>query len=275
MQRRCETRRSQILRRIPMTALALSILTFFSTALGGLFALRWRSQLYLVMGFAAGVLIAAALVDLLPEAWELASDAKLRTQEQVCLAAVLGFLAYYSVDVFVHLGAAGHQHGHGESHDDHSGHDHPHAGARFGAIAALGLTLHSFLDGFAIGAFHTEAKSFILVATAVLAHDFGDGVTTVGIVLGSKGGMRASIGWLLADAAAPVIGCAAALAISISEAALANLLGFFGGTFLFIGAAHLLPEAQHEGRRPWLYFMVIAGFAFVLAVTRVLKAYGF
>src|SRR5436190_18356351 len=127
MQRRCETRRSQILRRIPMTALALSILTFFSTALGGLFALRWRSQLYLVMGFAAGVLIAAALVDLLPEAWELASDAKLRTQEQVYLAAVLGFLAYYSVDVFVHLGAAGHHHGHGESHDDHSGHNHPHA----------------------------------------------------------------------------------------------------------------------------------------------------
>jgi len=258
-----------------MTALALSVLTFISTALGGLFALRRRSQLYLVMGFAAGVLIAAALVDLLPEAWELAAAPDGETRDQVCLAAVLGFLAYYSVDVFVHLGAAGHQHHHAEPQEGHPGHDHHHGGARFGSIAALGLVLHSFLDGFAIGAFHADAKSFILVATAVLAHDFGDGVTTVGIVLGSKGGLRASIGWLLADAIAPVIGCAAALAISISQTVLANLLGFFGGTFLFIGAAHLLPEAQHEGRRPWLYFTVIAGFAFVVVVTRILKAYGF
>jgi zinc transporter ZupT len=234
--------------------------------------------LYLVMGFAAGVLIAAALVELLPEALELASDPQRQTQDQVALAAVLGFLAYYSVDVFVHLGAAGHQHRHGEIHQDHLDHpphDRNHADARFGAIAALGLTLHSFLDGFAIGSFHTDAKSFILVATAVLAHDFGDGVTTVGIVLGSKGGLRASIGWLLADAAAPVIGCAAALTISLSQTVLANLLGFFGGTFLFIGAAHLLPEAQHEARRPWLYFMVIAGFAFVIIVTRILKEYGY
>src|SRR5262245_48535332 len=143
MQRCCERSRRPIFGRISMTALALSILTFISTALGGLFALRWRSKLYLVMGFAAGVLVAAALVDLLPEAWELASDPQRQTQDQVCLAAVLGFLAYYSVDVFVHLGAAGHQHRHGESHENHPGHDHNHADARFGAIAALGLVLHS------------------------------------------------------------------------------------------------------------------------------------
>ena len=64
--------------------------------------------------------------------------------------------------------------------------------------------MHSFLDGFAIGsAFHANSTIGGLVAIAVIAHDFGDGVSTVGVVLGSKGGFRASIGWLLADAIAP------------------------------------------------------------------------
>jgi zinc and cadmium transporter len=282
-----------------VSALQLSILTFFSTALGGAFALRFRSKLYLIMGFSAGILVAAALVDLLPEAaemigWSPQQAAAEKSSHEafidfsapssVFLSAVLGFLLYYSLDFFVHLGAAGHvahpeseaadhHHDHGD-HVHHAIHAHSHNHAsRFGSIAAAGLVVHSLLDGFAIGgASHTDSKILVLVAIAVLAHDFGDGVTTVGIVLGFRSGLRASIGWLLADAIAPVIGCALALAINISPAVLANLLGFFAGSFLFIGAAHLLPEAEHEGKRPWLYLAVVAGFVFITIVSRVLQA---
>ena len=224
-----------------MSALLLSILTFFSTALGGAFALRFRNKLYLIMGFSAGILVAAALVDLLPEAaemigWSPQQAAVEKSSHEafidftapssVFLSAVLGFLLYYSLDFFVHLGAAGHVHQHAHHHHtspetpDAPGPSHPsslaphpspHA-SRFGSIAAAGLVVHSLLDGFAIGgASHTDSKLLILVAIAVLAHDFGDGVTTVGIVLGFRGGLRASIGWLLADAIAPVIGCASGI----------------------------------------------------------------
>ena len=75
-----------------MTALLLSVLTFFSTALGGLFALRRRNQLYLVMGFSAGVLVAAALLDLLPEALEFAHQLSTWSDKTVFFAAALGFL---------------------------------------------------------------------------------------------------------------------------------------------------------------------------------------
>ncbi|HTQ40278.1 MAG TPA: ZIP family metal transporter [Pirellulales bacterium] len=268
-----------------MTALLLSVLTFFSTALGGLFALRRRRQLYLVMGFSAGILIAAALFDLLPEALEMAGQAGAASTEKIFLFCGLGFLLYYSLDFFVHLGAAGHEERHAEEppaadhrlgdanlpdhhannlHAHHHPAHHHHHHVTFGSLAALGLTVHSFLDGFAIGgAFQASATLGWLVAVAVLAHDFGDGVTTVGVVLGSKGGWRASLGWLLADALAPVFGCALALAISISQGLIAVLLSFFAGSFLFIGAAHLLPEAEHEGKAPWLYAAVVLGFAFV------------
>jgi zinc transporter ZupT len=106
---------------------------------------------------------------------------------------------------------------------------------------------------------------------AVIAHDFGDGVSTVGVVLGSSGALRASIGWLLADAIAPVVGCAAALGVSISQGLIADLLGFFAGSFLFIGAAHLLPEAEEEGNAMWLWLVVVAGFGLMFLVNTFLK----
>jgi zinc transporter ZupT len=57
-----------------MTATLLSLLTFLSTALGGLFALQRRNHLYVIMGFSAGILVAAALLDLFVEAFELVSE---------------------------------------------------------------------------------------------------------------------------------------------------------------------------------------------------------
>lgn len=241
-----------------MTAVLLSVVTFFSTGLGGLLALRRRHQLNLVMGFAAGLLVATAVLDLLPDALEIIHQSGQSDVQGVFLGMALGFLAFYAIDEFVHRGAAGH--------------GIPEPKSAFGSVAALGLTLHSFLDGFAIGsAFRANSTIGILVAIAVIGHDFGDGVSTVAVVLGSRGGVRTSVGWLLADAAAPVAGAVAAQLLPISQALTAHLLGFFAGSFLFVGAAHLLPEAEQEQNRPWLFVSVLAGFVFIFVVTRILK----
>ena len=164
-----------------MTAISLSAITFISTALGGLFALRWRNQLYLVMGFSAGILIAAALLDLIPDAFELIDRSSQSKLEMVLLCVAGGFIAYYSLEMFIHRGAAAHEKRQGK--------------VAFASMAAFGLTVHSFLDGFAIGsAFHANSTVGGLVALAVIAHDFGDGVSTVGVVLGSSGALR--LDWL-------------------------------------------------------------------------------
>jgi ZIP family zinc transporter len=240
-----------------MTALLLALATFVSTALGGLFALHRRRHLYLVMGAAAGLLIGSALLDLLPDALDLMREAGARGAAAVVVAAITGFLAFFAVDHAVHSTAAGHQ----------------DKGVRaFGAAAALGLTVHSFLDGLAIGAaFEQSAALGALIGIAVIAHDFGDGVSTVGVVLGSRGALRASIAWLLVDALAPVVGVATARTLHLSREVLACLLGFFAGTFLFIGAAHLLPEAAREGRKPRLFAAVAAGVAFIGLASWVLE----
>ena len=65
------------------------------------------------------------------------------------------------------------------------------------------LCLHSLLDGVAIGlAFQASRAVGIVVAIAVLTHDFSDGINTMNIVL--KNRRRALAGafrWLLLDAA--------------------------------------------------------------------------
>jgi zinc transporter ZupT len=236
-----------------MTALLLAAVTFVSTALGGLFALHRRRHLYLVMGLAAGLLVGSALLDLLPEALELVRDRGRHGVMTVALAAAAGFLAFFAVDHAVHYACAGH---------------HPQGVRAFGTAAALGLTVHSFFDGMAIGAaFEESAALGALVGVAVIAHDFGDGVSTVGVVLGSRGEVRASVLWLLADAAAPVAGVLVARALPVPRPVLADMLGFFAGTFLFVGAAHLLPEAAHEGRKGPLALAVVAGIAFIGGAT--------
>lgn len=239
-----------------MVALIFAAVTFVSTALGGLFAVRRRKQLYLVMGGAAGLLLGAALLDLLPDALRLVADRGRAGVFDVLLAAAAGFLAFFGVDRAVHAGAAGHA-------------EEGAAPARaFGTAAALGLTVHSFLDGLAIGAaFEADGALGTFVGVAVVAHDFGDGVSTVGVILGSRGAVRASVGWLLADALAPIVGVLAARAVHVPPAALALLLGFFAGSFLFVGGAHLLPEAAREGRRWAVAAAVAAGLALVGGAT--------
>jgi ZIP family zinc transporter len=225
-----------------MIAISFAALTFLSTMAGGLFAVRQRERLYLVMGAAAGVLLGAALFDLLPEAVELARPSPVRAAAGVAA----GFAVFFALERFVHLGAAGHRAADG--------------GDSFGSWAALGLTLHSFVDGLAVGsAFTSDIRLGVLVGVAVVAHDFGDGVSTVGVVLGSRGALRASIGWLLADAVAPLAGAALALFVHLDRPHLAIVLGFFAGSFFFLGAGHLIPEAIRAGPRGHVAATVSAG----------------
>ena len=58
------------------------------------------------------------------------------------------------------------------------------AHAQVGALGALGLSAHSFIDGLAVGlAFGVDTAAGVLVLIAVLAHDFADGLNTVSFVL--------------------------------------------------------------------------------------------
>ena len=224
----------------------ISIATFFSTLLGGLFALKFRDKLHLILGFSAGAVIGVAFFDLIPEAIDLSS--KFYNVHTITSVVALGFVLYMALDRFII------DHGH-KTEDSEEHHDHHR-----GILGAGSLSIHSFLDGLAIGlAFQVSVAVGAIVAIAVLVHDFSDGINTVGLILKNKGDKKRAFKWLLVDALAPVIGVISTLFFTLPESILGLILALFSGFFLYIGASDLLPESHHSHPTIWTTVMTIAG----------------
>jgi zinc transporter ZupT len=77
-----------------MSAVLLTIATFFSTFAGGLFALKFRDRLHFILSFTAGVLIGVVSFEILPEAQSRNRSAITgRFIGLTCLGAAFSFVA--------------------------------------------------------------------------------------------------------------------------------------------------------------------------------------
>lgn len=222
----------------------ISLVTFVSTFLGGLFALRFKDKLHLILGFSAGAVIGVAFFDLLPEAIHLAGT--LYSVTTITSTVALGFILYLILDRFTLI------HSHGDE-------EVPGVSQR-GILGAGSLSIHSFLDGVAIGlAFQVSSVVGGIVAVAVLVHDFSDGINTVNLILKNRGERKEALAWLALDALAPVLGVASTLLFSLNESSLGLILALFTGFFLYIGASDLLPESHHDHPTAWTTMVTLLG----------------
>ncbi len=221
---------------------AIAVAAFLSTLCGGLLALRLRDKLHLILGFSAGAVIGVAFFDLLPEAINF--GAQIHDAAAVLSFSAVGFLFYLVMDRILLF------HGEGASG----------AAASRGGFAASILCVHSLLDGVAIGlAFQASHQIGVVVAIAVLTHDFSDGINTMNIILKNGGGRRQAFRWLLADAAAPVVGVASTCFFTLPGSAFGTALALFAGFFLYIGASDLIPESYHAHPKFLTTAMTLAG----------------
>ncbi len=231
----------------------ISIAALVSTFLGGMFALRFKDKLHLILGFSAGAIIGVAFFDLLPEAIELGS--KNYDISFITSIVALGFIVYTILDRFIFL------HSHGSDEHTHGEETEKHVSKR-GILGAGSLSVHSFLDGAAIGlAFQVSSAVGAIVAVAVLVHDFSDGINTINLILKNSGTRPQAFKWLLIDAIAPVLGVVSTLFFSVSESTLGIILAVFTGFFLYIGASDLLPESHHSHPTAWTTFATVVGIA--------------
>jgi ZIP family zinc transporter len=236
-----------------LVVLLIAVAAFCSTFLGGLFALRFKDKLHLILGFSAGAVLAVAFFDLLPEALELSDGYP--TSLTVSLVG-LGFVIYMILDRAIVLHA-----------DQDPVHDHGR-----GKLGAVSLLLHSYLDGLAVGlAFHVDTAAGLIVAIGVLTHDFSDGINTINLILKNRGTRSEALRWLTMDAAAPLAGVATTYFVSISQPTLGLLLAVFAGFFTYIGASDLLPESHHTHPTKWTTFTTILGMGVVYAAVRLAR----
>ncbi|HEY8312455.1 MAG TPA: hypothetical protein VIG47_17935, partial [Gemmatimonadaceae bacterium] len=151
--------------------LALLIVPVFSTLLGGILALRLRASLGVLIALSTGLLLGAALLDLLPEAASLERAAGGHGTTVFALA-LLSFLAFMLVQNLV---------------DTWSEHLNLRTSPKtWGRIGGGMLIAHSFRDGMAIGVSYAASHpAGYIVAAGIAAHDIGDGVNT--ILLSTRG----------------------------------------------------------------------------------------
>ncbi|MFZ1074926.1 MAG: ZIP family metal transporter [Minisyncoccia bacterium] len=236
-----------------MNVLLLAFTASVSTFVGGSFALKFRDKLHLILGFSAGAVAGVALFDLLPEAIQLGTA--YHTPDTLALFIALGFFGYLVLDRLILL------HTHEEDGDSEN--------VPRGFFGALTLSAHSFLDGIAIGiGFQASAAVGMIVTTAVLTHDFSDGINTVNLILRNGGGWKRACRWLLVDAAAPLCGAASTLFFRIPNSVIGLVLSVFVGTFLYLSASDLIPESHHRHPRALTTAMTLFGAALLYAIVR-------
>ena len=222
-----------------MLLVAIAAAAFISTLAGGLLALKLHDKLHLILGFSAGAVIGVAFFDLLPEAVDF--GAKFHSPSVILSCAALGFLSYLVLDRILAF--------HGDA-------------APRSPFAAAVLCVHSLLDGVAIGvAFQASHAVGIVVAIAVLTHDFSDGINTMNIVLKNGGSRAQALRWLAADALAPVAGVVSTYFFTLRGLWFGNALALFAGFFLYIGASDLIPESYHAHPKFLTTAMTLAGAA--------------
>ncbi|MFA6918988.1 MAG: ZIP family metal transporter [Patescibacteria group bacterium] len=239
-----------------MQAILLSITTFVSTFLGGLFAMKLKNKLHFIMAFSAGVILGVVFFDIFPEIIDQINIYNFKPIE-VMIALVIGFLVFHILEkvVLIH-----------HCHEcDYADHKHPNVGK----LSALALAGHSFMDGVGIGlGFQISPAIGVLVAVAVIAHDFTDGMNTVTLMLNHKNTIKKSIPFLILDSLAPVLGTISTLFFHVSPHFLVLYLAFFAGFLLYIGASDILPEAHSKHSSLKLIGLTILGVIFIFIVSR-------
>lgn len=191
-----------------------------------------RAGLWRVQAFRAGILIAVAFGDVLPEAWRLAPA-------YAGWGALAAFVFCYAAENIAPLDPC-----HEASEDCHA---HP-----LGKAAIAGLFLHSFFDGVNLGAAaFAGAPVLVAVGAATILHKLADGFTISTMLSGDSPGLRRAA--LAAVALATPIGAllSSAAASRLEPRAFALLLAFAGGSFVYIGAAEVIPRLHHREHGAW------------------------
>jgi zinc and cadmium transporter len=224
-----------------------------------------------LVSLSAGVLLGAALLHILPEAF----DRHVPPQPLflTLLAGLLFFWLLEKVELYRHS----HHHegdGHGHSHEF----DVEQAG-RGGYAVLLGDSLHNFVDGLIIAAaFLTDPMLGVVTAAAVMAHEIPQ-ETGDYIVLLNAGFSRskALLYNALSGMAAVVGGVTGYLLLGQFDHLLPYVLVASASSFVYVAVADLLPQLQQ--RLNWRETLVqvawlSAGLAVIYVAAEILHAFG-
>jgi len=242
----------------------LAALTLILALIGGLFPIFSKVKenpetLRRITGIASGILLASALLVVVPEGFELAAgeheeggeDEEAGHEEEGVGNLLIGGAVLAGFLMMLILEGSGIGHAvHEEHHDHHDEHGHEHVHHRNSPwIIVLGLSLHSAADGLAIGsaAAGTSEAVTALVALAVLIHKvpaaFSLGVFSMHERENKNDSIRDIVIFSLAT---PVMILVSFYTLQgMDEHLIALAMLFAAGTFLYVATVDTLPDIHN------------------------------
>jgi ZIP family zinc transporter len=252
-------------------ALVATLFTWFVTALGAglvfFFKTINRKALDGMLGFAAGVMIAASYWSLLAPAIEMAEGGSL----PAWVPATVGFLSgggfLWIIDKILphlHLGFPLEE-AEGIKTSWHRS-----------VLLVLAITLHNIPEGLAIGvafgALASDLPTASLAGAVVLAlgigiQNFPEG-TAVSVPLRREGFTRLKSFWYgqLSGIVEPIAGVVGALAVILMKPLLPYALAFAAGAMIFVVVEELIPESQLEKNTDIATMGAMVGFAVMMTL---------
>ncbi len=211
-------------------AAVLGLVAAGGNLLGGYFVVHreWpRKYLQYFLALGAGYMLAVALVEVIPESVKISG-------EHALLYVLAGF---FLVHLFEHI-LAQHFHFGEETHTEEVRHHHVRS------TVLLGLAIHTFFDGVAIGAgFLVSTWLGVVIFFAVFLHKLPEGFTVASLVLASGQSKTNAV------RAAGFLGAATLLGVLLTvqlQAQLKYALPISGGVTLYVAATDLLPVVNRE-----------------------------
>ena len=252
-------------------ALLATCFTWFVTAAGAavVFAFKTinRKVLNGMLGFAAGVMIAASFWSLLAPAIEMAEESSLPSWVPATVGFLLGGAFLWGVDKLLphlHLGLP----------------DEEAEGVsttwRRSILLVLAITLHNFPEGLAVGvafgALAADLPSASLAGAVALAigigiQNFPEGAA-VSVPLRREGFSRFRSFWYgqMSGTVEPIAGVLGAAAVIFIRPILPYALAFAAGAMIFVVVEELIPESQQESDTDTATVGAMLGFAVMMTL---------
>ncbi|HEX7259818.1 MAG TPA: ZIP family metal transporter [Candidatus Saccharimonadia bacterium] len=208
-----------------IAAISISIL-----ALIGLFFApkNWTHKREIkLLGFAAGVLLATATLELLPEAVEHSQG---KWAYYSILAGIVGF--FFLERIF-------------RSFHTHRKDQHLKAA---GSLVIIGDGVHNFIDGMAIAvAFQVSPMVGVITTLAIAAHELPQEIADYIVLIRSGYSRKRALLLNFASGLTAITGVLLVFALGgIIESIEGPLLGITVGFFLYIASADIIPELNHK-----------------------------
>ncbi len=241
---------------VVLTAVGVGGATVIGALIGFLFRKTTHKFSDIVLGFAAGVMLAAAVLGLILPSLEYGGKYRLL----VTVAGIfVGALALNGVDKLVpHLHKLS-----GGLEEKHKGNDRLDKVLLF----VLAIAIHNLPEGIAAGVGFGSGNNgeALLIAGGIALQNIPEGMVIIAPMLAA--GIKPKKTFLIAAATGVVEVVGTLLgyfAVSISAAILPFALAFAGGTMLYVISDEVIPETHAHGAERGATYSLLVGFCLML-----------